>query len=166
MTHDGLLHDAGDPDEGAATLALIERMIGHIGTHRQFASPEEELARDWHDDMIWWGPEGIGATYTRARYIEQHQQPFRRHMERRQFNGHVARLAEGAYGGFFGWPNLTLDVRPGYLGGPGGRSEMRVVDLYRRSGDRLAENWVYIDIPHFLALQGRDPLPGAPGRDG
>ena len=35
---------------------------------------------------------------------------------------------------------------------------MRVVDLYRRDGDKLAENWIFIDILHFLAEQGVDLL--------
>ena len=36
--------------------------------------------------------------------------------------------------------------------------EMRVVDVYRRDGDKLAENWIFIDIPHFLSMQGLDLL--------
>jgi hypothetical protein len=35
---------------------------------------------------------------------------------------------------------------------------MRVVDIYRRDGDKLAENWIFIDILHFLSLQGLDLL--------
>ena len=35
---------------------------------------------------------------------------------------------------------------------------MRVVDMYRRDGDKLAENWIFIDILHFLAMQGNDVL--------
>jgi hypothetical protein len=35
---------------------------------------------------------------------------------------------------------------------------MRVVDLYRRGGDKLAENWIFIDILHFLKQQGVDLL--------
>jgi len=35
---------------------------------------------------------------------------------------------------------------------------MRVVDMYRRDGDKLVENWVLIDIPHYLAQQGLDVL--------
>ena len=34
--------------------------------------------------------------------------------------------------------------------------DMRVVDLYRREGDKLAENWVFIDVPHVLKQQGLD----------
>lgn len=35
---------------------------------------------------------------------------------------------------------------------------MRVVDIYRRDGDKLAENWVFIDMLHFLNMQGLDVL--------
>jgi hypothetical protein len=37
-------------------------------------------------------------------------------------------------------------------------SEMRVVDLYRRDGDKIAENWIFIDHLHFLKLLGIDLL--------
>ena len=71
-------------------------------------SPGLELARTWHDDMIWFGPAGIGAAYTRDRYQAQHQGPFREGLEDITFNGHLCRFSEGKYGGFFGWPNLTM----------------------------------------------------------
>ncbi len=35
---------------------------------------------------------------------------------------------------------------------------MQVVDVYRREGDKLAENWVFIDIPYWLKQQGLDVL--------
>ena len=37
-------------------------------------------------------------------------------------------------------------------------SEMRVVDLYRRQGYKLAENWIFIDHLHFLKKLGVDLL--------
>lgn len=167
-THDGLLLDDAEPGTGRATLDLIERMIGDIsrnsndgsGKAPYDATPQQELARCWHDDMIWWGPEGIGATYSIERYIEQHQRPFRSFLTNRTFNGHVSRVAEGHYGGFFGWANLTLTSTGGYLGvlPEGTVGDMRVVDLYRRDGDKLAENWVFIDMLHFLNMQGIDLL--------
>jgi thymidine kinase len=36
--------------------------------------------------------------------------------------------------------------------------EFRVIDIYRRSGDKLAENWVFIDLLHFWKSQGVDIL--------
>ena len=35
-------------------------------------------------------------------------------------------------------------------------ADMRVVDIYRRQGDKLAENWVLIDLPWWLKQQGVD----------
>ncbi|NBB99146.1 MAG: nuclear transport factor 2 family protein [Alphaproteobacteria bacterium] len=160
-THDGLLHGPTDPEEGAQTLDLICRMIGAINDHRQFSGPEDELALHWHDDMCWWGPEGIGATQGIPRYIAQHQKPFRTQIADRAFNGHVARLAEGSYGGFFGWPNLSVTPLDGFMGLPAGpRGDMRIVDIYRRDGDKLAENWIFIDMLHFLNMRGLDVLAG------
>jgi len=49
-------------------------------------------------------------------------------------------------GGFLGLPEAATS------------SEMRVVDVYRRDGDKLAENWVIIDIPYYLKQQGLDVL--------
>jgi hypothetical protein len=39
-----------------------------------------------------------------------------------------------------------------------GPADMRVVDVYRREGDKLAENWIFIDILHYLNMQGLDVL--------
>lgn len=163
LTHDGLLRDPQDATEGHMTLELINRMIKAIdraNTAQAPLSPHDELARNWHDDMLWWGPTGIGATYTIDRYIEQHQRPFRTQLGERTFNGHICRMAEGAYGGFFGWPNLTMECAGPYMGLPpsGRKADMRVVDIYRRDGDKLAENWVFIDMLHFLNMQGLDVL--------
>ena len=36
--------------------------------------------------------------------------------------------------------------------------EFRVIDIYRREGDKLAENWVFIDLLHFWKEQGLDIL--------
>ncbi len=164
LTHDGLMWDLQDPEEGRTTLRLINAMLGDMGDPARRADPsgyEAELGRSWRHDMVWWGPAGIGATYTIPRYLRQHAGPFRATMDRnRRFNGHLCRIAEGHYGGFFGWANLTLESSGGFLGMTGSPSpaDMRIVDIYRRDGDRLAENWVFIDMLHYLAQQGLDVL--------
>lgn len=164
LTHDGLMWGAQDPEEGQATLGLINAMLRDLGDPARRADPsgyEAELGRTWRQDMLWWGPAGIGATYTIRRYLRQHAGPFRATLDRdRRFNGHLCRIAEGRYGGFFGWANLTVGNSGGFLGMTGSPhpADLRVVDIYRRDGDRLAENWVFIDILHYLAQQGLDVL--------
>ncbi|WP_068115932.1 ester cyclase [Tropicimonas marinistellae] len=160
MTHDGLLFDSQPVSEGKATLAAINAMISDLGQWDLDLPLEEELARTWHDDMIWWGPAGIGSTYTIERYARQHSEPFRAGFTERSKTRHVARLAEGHYGGFFGWPNFTARPTGGFMGMPATAKpgEFRVIDIYRRAGDKLAENWIFIDLLHFWKQQGLDVL--------
>lgn len=160
--HDGLLLEQQSPAEGEKTLALINTMIGDIGQWKSGLPLEAELARTWHDDMIWWGPAGIGATYTIERYAKQHAGPFRAAFANRSATNHIARLAEGHFGGFFGWPNFTAEPVGTFMGMPtnGARSEFRIIDIYRRDGEKLAENWVFIDMLHFWKQQGVDVLAG------
>ena len=162
-THDGLLFEYQDNRESKKTLDLVNRMLADLtalNISGDDLPPPEYLARTWHEDMIWYGPAGIGATYTISRYQEQHQYPFRTGLQGKRFNGHLCRLAEGNYAGFFGWPNLTNTAIGGFLGLPASEraADMRVVDIYRREGDKLAENWVLIDLPWWLKQQGVDIL--------
>jgi len=162
-THDGLLFEDAPEEESMATSALVNEMIGDLHDLNESGSmgcPPEVLEKTWAHDMIWYGPAGVGATYTIPRYQEQHQLPFRSNLGDKKFEGHVCRFAEGNYACFFGWPNLSNIPLGGWLGLPGGRvnAEMQVVDVYCREGDKLAENWVFIDIPYWLKKQGLDIL--------
>ena len=162
-THDGLLFADAPEAEGEVTLALVNEMIDDLVALNESGSmgcPPEVLERTWLEDMIWYGPGGIGATYTIPRYQEQHQLPFRNNLDDKKFKGHVCRIAEGNFACFFGWPNLSNRPLGGFLGLPGSdvQAEMQVVDVYRREGDKLAENWVLIDLPYWLKQQGLDVL--------
>ena len=160
MTHSGLLFEEQDPSASKKTLDTINGMMTDLGNWENPLTLEEELALSWHKDMIWWGPTGIGSSYTIERYAKQHSGPFRASFSDRKFNGHVVRMAEGEFGGFFGWPNLTLTPTGDFMGMPATKKpcDMRVIDLYRRDGEKLAENWVSIDLLHFWSQQGLDVL--------
>lgn len=161
--HNGLLFAEHDPAEAKQTLTVLNTMIEDLSRLNQTANDRagpEVMEKNWHDDMVWYGPAGIGATYTIARYQEQHMYPFREGLHDKVFNGHVCRFAEGNFACFFGWPNLTNKSKGGFLGLPSGdvRADMRVVDVYYREGDKLLENWVLMDIPYWLKQQGVDIL--------
>lgn len=162
-THDGLLFDDANPEEGEITLELLNRMVDDLDELNKSGSmtcPPDVLERTWSQNMVWYGPAGIGATYTIPRYQEQHQLPFRESLTDKHFNGHVCRFAEGDYACFFGWPNLSNTPIGGWLGLPGGKvnATMQVVDVYRRQGNKLEENWIFIDLPYWLKQQGLDVL--------
>lgn len=163
IDHNGLLFEDADEVEGVKTLALVNKMVDDLSELNDSGSmgcPPEILEKSWSKDMIWYGPGGIGASYTIPRYQEQHQLPFRNNLKGKTFNGHVCRFAEGNFACFFGWPNLSNIPCGGFLGLPGGevKADMQVVDVYYRKGDKLKENWVLIDIPYWLKQQGLDIL--------
>lgn len=154
-SHDGLLDYPVPLAEGEKTLSLINKMILELGQWQSGLPLVEELKLSWHDDMIWWGPGGIGSTYTIGRYAQQHAGPFRSAFSERSGTGHIARLAEGNYGGFFGWPNFSACLTNTFMGyaPTNKRSDFRVIDIYRRDGDKFAENWVFIDLLFFWQQQ-------------
>ena len=160
MTHEGMMFGEQDPQVGEKTLETMMKMVNCLGNWDNKLTLEEELALTWHDDMIWWGPTGIGSSYTIERYAKQHSGPFRKTFKDRIFHGHVCRFAEGNFGGWFGWPNLTLTPVGGFNGMPSSDKpcDMRVIDIYRRDGEKLSENWVFIDMLHFWNQQGLDVL--------
>ncbi len=157
-THDGLLFGDHPAEEGKTTLDLILRMIDRL-VAADVKTTKTDLELDWTEDMIWWGPGGIGAPYTQSRYLEQHTGPFEDGLEWGHHCGHKMQCGEGSYGGFFGWPSLVVRSTGGYIGlAPAveRQTSMRVVDLYRRANGLLAENWNFIDQLHFLDQNGVD----------
>ncbi len=161
MNHKGLKLNISENAESRKTLELIHRMRDRLVKESKMKSVKDELELDWHNDMIWWGPGGIGASYTIDGYIKGHTKPFQDGLEFIKFGGHILSSAEDDLGGWFGWPNLIMKTKGGYLGLTNAsdiESEMRVVDLYRRDGDKIAENWIFIDHLHFLKLLGIDLL--------
>ncbi|NNG43129.1 SnoaL-like domain-containing protein [Pseudoalteromonas sp. NEC-BIFX-2020_002] len=162
-THDGVRLGAGSEEQSTRTMNLVNQMIDNLTALNQSgvnSCPPEVLAKTWDKNMVWYGPAGIGATYTIERYQQQHMYPFREGLTGKVFNGHTCRFAEDEYACFFGWPNLTNTAIGGFLGLPGANTpaDMRVVDVYHREGDKLVENWVIIDLPYWLKQQGLDIL--------
>lgn len=159
QTGDGVLLQEQDEAESQHTLDLIMEMCGHL-VGDAMESAADMLRKTWHEDMNWFGPSGIGAVFTIVRYQQQHQGPFRAGLKDIVFNGHVLEHAEGCYGSWFGWPNLKMKQGDGFLGLPASerQTEMRVVDVYRRDGDKLAENWIFIDFLHYMQRLGVDVL--------
>ena len=57
-------------------------------------------------------------------------------------------------------PNFTARHDGGFMGLPKSDSkiEFKVIDIYRRSEGKLAENWIFIDILSILYQHGIDVL--------
>ena len=79
--------------EGIDTLNLITRMAKRlVGGGMQTTKSDLEL--DWTEDMLWWGPGGIGASYTQKGYLKGHTKPFEDNLDFVSFAGHILENAE------------------------------------------------------------------------
>lgn len=157
-THDGVLRAPQPADATQRTYDLTHAMLTDLAL--SYTSPGDHLTRFWTCDMNWFGPTGIGASLSIPGYQRGHTGPFEERQDVLKIHDWELALAEGNFSAFMWWPCLTLRNTGDYLGVPANNdhAEMRVVDLYRRDGDKLAENWIFIDILHFLAEQGVDLL--------
>jgi predicted ester cyclase len=192
-THDGVVYTAQPEADGRLSGALVDAMIveGLMGFDRvDHASIGME--RYWHQDMMWYGPAGIGTTRGLSGFLNYHQHPWQEaypdyviepagiDVSRglaglRDYHEHawqkadrdykagqdLSRIAEGQYVAWGGWPatRATHSGRAIFGLEPSGkRCTMRIMDFWRREGELLAENWVFIDLPHMLLQLGRDVL--------
>ena len=166
ITGDGLMLDATDPGQSAASLAQTLAMQGTLGDFRDQGAGREALLAmpqrmHWHPRMMWYGPSGIGATRGLAGFVDHHQLPFRTAFPNRVGGQHYVRIGDGRYSVTGGWPSVTAThLGGGFLGlGPTGRPvAMRVMDFYLHDEGLIRENWVPLDILDLLMQMGVDVL--------
>lgn len=155
--HNGLLFDDAPEEESKKTLTLLKRFLSGYPDYDAVMDcmPHDYLARDWHEDMLWYGSGGAGFTID---VFREFQKDFRRNLSDRSSVGHTVRFAEGNFACFFGWPNIVSTPIGGYCGYPGSNKPvyMQVVDVYYRKNEKLSENWVFPDVPYWLSQQNVD----------
>jgi hypothetical protein len=157
-SHDGILLSAGDPLEAEKSYQIVSDML------LKLAAEDEAWRPYWHDNMMWYGPGAFGS-FVGIEEFAGFQLPFES-----QFDGssggssnngmtwHFTRYGDGDYTCSCGWPSLTsVNVKP-FLEQPVSNERVffRVCDWWRFVGDLLAENWVFVDIPHALLQPGFD----------
>lgn len=146
-------------ESGAQSLALVEAMIGGLRQFDGSSLSSMGMPGYWKPDFRWYGPGPIGSFGGHADYERGHQGPFLRAFPDRIGGNHVCRIGEGPYVASGGWPSVrATHSGDGWLGlkATGRPVGMRVMDFWRRDGDRLTENWVMIDIPDVLRQLGID----------
>ena len=153
---DGVLLSEQSDSESEKSAQLVEDMIADLMRFDPALNDYSVMRHErcWHEDMKWYGPAGIGTTYGIEGFIENHQRPFLKAFpDRRGGHHHVARPADGNYVASTGWPSVdATHTGDGWLGqkATNKRVGMRVMDFWRRDGEKFSENWVLIDIPELL----------------
>ena len=160
---DGIRMTPGSAEESAKSLALMEAMLNGLRSYEGDLANLKSMgqSRFWHPRMMWHGPAGIGAMRGLRGFEDFHQRPFVGAFPDRMGGDHYARFADGPYIASSGWPSLhATHAGNEWLGlAPTGKKiTMRVMDFWRREGEFLRENWVFIDIPELFAQMGHDLL--------
>ncbi|MEO0356990.1 MAG: ester cyclase [Pseudomonadota bacterium] len=156
-TQDGLA-PVGD---GAASLALVERMLGdlHVFDPETGTSTGQTGSTGaWADNMMWYGPAGVGSNYEWDGFSKDHRMPFLHAFPDRKGGNHYCRFGDGDYACVSGWPSMTMTFVGDYLGhkATGQSLTLRVMDFYRIEANKIAENWVTLDYGDLFAQMGRD----------
>lgn len=157
-THDGVLPSVGN---GEASLDVVEGMLGdlHVFDPTNFES-KSQTGDDgyWHDDMLWYGPCGIGSNYRWDGFVKDHRESFLRAFPDRKGGNHYCRVGEGNYAAVSGWPSMTMTHQGDYLGVKATQKAMtlRVMDFYRVADNKIMENWVLLDYGELFHQMGFD----------
>lgn len=159
MTQDGVTLDPADAVKSDKSLQLVEAMIGGLMQYDRRSLASMGMVRFWHPQFHWYGPGGIGSARGHRDYERTHQGPFLAAFPDRVGGNHKCRIGDGAYVASTGWPSINATHSgDSWLGlpGTGKRITMKVMDFWRRDGDMLAENWVFIDMIDLLEQIGVD----------
>lgn len=158
---DGMQWQENDPARSQSSYQMVTDMLHGLAT------PDEQWRPYWHPDMSWYGPAAFGS-FKGIEHFAGFQVPFEGAFD--EWIGgatpgsrtrHFTRFGDGDYVCSGGWPSLNCLQSKPFLGQPseGKRLYMRVCDWWKREGDLLTENWVFVDIPHVLLQQGVDLFP-------
>lgn len=159
--HNGLIFEEAPRKKTLESFKIVDDMINdlqHLFHEDHNMDTSYELYRKyWAEDMIWYGPCGIGAAYTIQRYLMQHHHPFCDNLTLIDTNQINAYFAEGDFVCFYA--SLEATQMGGFLGLPRGgkKAHMRGdIDVYYCKNGKISENWCFIDIPFWLNEQGLD----------
>lgn len=164
-SRDGVVLSASDAAESEKSLLLVEAMIfdGLVADYDGAHSSADAMRRYWTEDMMWYGPALIGATMGIDGFYRFHETPWEQAMLPRgpkpeKATKHVTRFGDGPFCSFTGWPSIYATHGGDFLGLPatGKPVEIRVMDFYHRRGEKLDENWIFIDMPHLFLQLGVD----------
>ncbi len=157
-THDGVLPTGGN---GTESLDVVQGMLGDLHHYDPVtAASYKQTGEDgyWHDDMMWYGPGGIGSNYRWSGFVDHHRAAFLTAFPDRQGGNHYCRIGDGDYAAVSGWPSMTMTHKDDYLGVPatGKALTLRVMDFYHLVGGKILENWVCLDYGDLFAQMGVD----------
>lgn len=162
-TNDGVVMEDCDELQSNNTRQLIYNMLTKgLSSFKDVGLGNMGSERYFDKDFMWYGPCGIGSTRGIKGFEEYHQNPFLKSLPDRgqsKTNSDRTIFAEGKYCALFTWATFTATHTVSeWLGMPATNKHitMRCIDIYRTDGDKILENWVFLDMIDILLYMGID----------
>lgn len=165
MTGDGIVDYPTEASESKKSCDLTNAMIDGLLEYDGESLDSMAQERFWDvENMMWYGPAGIGTTKGLKGFQDNHQIPFleafpNRGVLEESEMANYSNIGDGNYTCHFGFPVMNgKHTGNGWLGLKASDNDftIRVMDFWRREGDKLKENWVIIDMLDLLEQFGVD----------
>ncbi len=153
---DGLLFGDADPTLTAQTQKIAMGMLSDL-LHAKRTQTDTQTSV-WADDMVWYGPSGIG-TYYGIDGFDMYRRAFLNTFPDRDYGFGHAQISKDNIACIVGWKHVVgTHMGSGWLGlAPTGKVvHMRVADFWYLVDGQIAQNWVLIDIIDIFHQLGID----------
>ncbi len=157
--NDGILLEAQSEKESQYSLDHIRRFIfDGLNRFDQSDLKSMGLADFFHPEVQWYGPGGIGACLSFRDFETRHQKPWLHAFPDRSVQNLDALIAEGSYSGAPGWAGVKATHVGEYLDHSAGGNPVAIngLDWWKRDGEVVIENWVFVDMIHLFRQLGVD----------
>ncbi|WP_461206264.1 ester cyclase [Clostridium sp. DL1XJH146] len=163
-TLDGVIMGEKDKEESKKSYEIMYDMIfgGLLTYEEEKGIADMGMGKYFSGDFNWYGPCGIGSTKGIKGFEKYHQIPFLNALPDRTLKHgqeNQIYIGEGKYAALIEWSGFTAThTGNDWLGIPatGKHLVMRNFDFYRREGNYLVENWVFLDMIDILKQLGID----------
>jgi len=166
---DGILLDVQDQKVSEYSLVHIRRFIFE-GLNKYDESNIESMNVPgfFHPRVKWYGPGGIGACYSLEEFQKNHQIPWLQAFPDREVQHLDGLFAEANYSGGPGWTGVIATHTGEYKGVPatGNTITFNGLDWWKRDGEQIIENWVFVDMIHLFRQFGIDLFDKLQSRSG
>lgn len=156
----GIILTAPDITESRMSLKLQTQWMDEL---KNF--PDDTLnfdllrANDYlHPRYMQYASSGLGAVRGFYGLREHFLKPFFTAFKQRKLGIYQTRFAEGNIVTSAGWQSIKARHSEKFLGFEASNNTVnwRTMQWWRRAGERIKENWLFIDLPHLLDQMGID----------
>jgi hypothetical protein len=167
IPNNGVIMGQSDPADATTSLVLEEnwREIGlrQLQKLEKMITPNKPalaiVNEYFQKDMMWYGPDSMGSTKGVQNYLSRKELPWQLSMHETEFKKPSVRIAENDYVMTFGETNVVHNGAELFgLPASGKHILASSCHIYRREGDRFAEDFCLMDMTGFFQQLGIDVL--------